>query len=454
MKDSSSNTNYSNSLYAALVEFFNVYLVERNLEKTMSLVTDDVFSIGTGIGEVAKNKKEFYDLVKKEFELLPFSILYKISDFTHKKITDNYWECICKVDTSIPIDKKSKLCYSTRLTAGFVQNDSGFLGSMFHMSEPSVNQDDGEFFPLRFSSENDVQLSKDSKNALIDIICQIMPGGIIGGYCEDKFPLYVLNQQFLDMLGYTYEEFLKDTDGYVLNSIYEQDRNFVNYEVYKRLSKSNQYEIEYRVKKKDGSYIWVYDIGKKIKTGDNREAILSVLVDISESVNTRNFLKEENVRDSLTGIHNRRGGEKFINNMLKKHLPFAFMMADIDSFKSVNDIYGHSQGDNLLKYIAALLVKSFSKADVVFRIGGDEFGVFVVGCSDENLIKNKIESIIDEFTKKVNDAYPDSKSSVSFGCIMSEQSLPFNKIYNQSDSLLYQAKSKKKGSYIIKKLDD
>lgn len=453
MKIDNNNTNNYSPIYNALVEFFNAYLIERDLYKTMSLVTDDVYSIGTGIGEVAKNKKEFYDLLKKEIEALPISISYKISEFSSKKISDNYWECICKVETSIQIDKNNLLCYTTRLTSGFTQKEGVYLGSMFHMSEPSVNQEEDEFFPLRFSSDTDEHLTKDNKNELIDIICQIMPGGIVGGYCDDKFPLYVLNQQFLDMVGYTYDEFVEATDGYIINSIFEEDREFVTSEVNDRFKKSNQYEIEYRLKKKDGSYIWVYDIGKKIKTMDGRDAIISVIVDVSESTKTINFLKEENIRDQLTGIYNRRGGERLINNLLNKCLPFAYIMADIDNFKYVNDVYGHSQGDNLLKYVAALLEKSFKKVDVVFRIGGDEFGIFVDGGPDEEIIKNKMEEIIKEYTEKVNNICPYSKSSVSFGCIISDCQLQYDEIYKLTDELLYQAKSKNGGTYIIKKLD-
>ena len=132
---------------------------------------------------------------------------------------------------------------------------------------------------------------------------------MIGGYIEDGFPLYVVNDTMLEMMGYTYNEFVEETEGLVINSIHEDDAHMVEKHVLDCLKQEKQYAIEYRVKKKDGSSLWVYDIGRKIIAEDGRSAIISVLVDISESVRVKKNLIEESNRDFLTGIYNRKGGE-------------------------------------------------------------------------------------------------------------------------------------------------
>ena len=58
----------------------------------------------------------------------------------------------------------------------------------------------------------------------------------------------------------------------------------------------NQYELEYRLKKKDNSYIWVYDIGRKIYTAEGKEVILSVVIDISEKVLLNKRLQKKQVK--------------------------------------------------------------------------------------------------------------------------------------------------------------
>src|SRR5699024_2835739 len=97
---------------------------------------------------------------------------------------------------------------------------------------------------------------------LLDILCVMMPSGIIGSYMEEGFPLYVVNDTLLNMTGYTYDEFVKTTGGLVINSIHEEDAKRVSERIFQ--STGDGYSIKYRIRKKDGNYIWVYDIGRKI----------------------------------------------------------------------------------------------------------------------------------------------------------------------------------------------
>lgn len=82
-------------------------------------------------------------------------------------------------------------------------------------------------------------------------------------------------------------------------------------------------------------------------------------------------------RDVLTGLLNRRAYEEQINiqyTRWQRHNDgFAMLVADIDSFKQINDQFGHLVGDKVLKKVANLLKKSFRKYDLVARVGGEEF---------------------------------------------------------------------------------
>ncbi|MFA6172701.1 MAG: GGDEF domain-containing protein [Kiritimatiellales bacterium] len=92
-------------------------------------------------------------------------------------------------------------------------------------------------------------------------------------------------------------------------------------------------------------------------------------------------LAEQTVRDPLTGLYNRR----FFNEALAQNIETArrygrelsLVIFDLDGFKTVNDTCGHQAGDEVLKTFAQLLQKTARKADIVCRIGGDEFAVIL-----------------------------------------------------------------------------
>ena len=73
----------------------------------------------------------------------------------------------------------------------------------------------------------------------------------------------------------------------------------------------------------------------------------------------------------LTGLYNRRGGEVMVTQRFGNGNPYIFLMMDIDNFKAVNDIYGHHEGDEVLRYIADSL-RQFFRQDDGDPIGEDE----------------------------------------------------------------------------------
>jgi diguanylate cyclase (GGDEF)-like protein len=84
-------------------------------------------------------------------------------------------------------------------------------------------------------------------------------------------------------------------------------------------------------------------------------------------------------RDGLTGIYNRRFLDERINSDIsfsrRHHVPFTFIMFDIDRFKKVNDKYGHPSGDNVLVSIAKVIGDMIRTEDIFGRFGGEEFAI-------------------------------------------------------------------------------
>ncbi|MFR9190383.1 MAG: PAS domain-containing protein, partial [Anaerotruncus massiliensis (ex Togo et al. 2019)] len=106
--------------------------------------------------------------------------------------------------------------------------------------------------------------------------------GMMGGYIEEGFPFYFINRQMLRYLGYESEaDFVADIGGLVANCMHPDDRGMVDEQVEAQLAEKGEYVVEYRMKKKDGSYIWVHDAGRRTVAEDGRPAIASVCVDIT-----------------------------------------------------------------------------------------------------------------------------------------------------------------------------
>lgn len=149
--------------------------------------------------------------------------------------------------------------------------------------------------------------------------------------------------------------------------------------------------------------------------------------------------------DSLTGFYNKSTTEKLINQFLnysefksKKH---AFIMLDIDYFKSINDNFGHSFGDAVLAQVAAKINMLFREDDIIGRVGGDEFVVFMKNIYNNNIVISKAKeicSIISETYYKEKESF---KISASVGiALYQEHGKNYRELYEHSDSALYVSK--------------
>jgi diguanylate cyclase (GGDEF)-like protein len=152
-------------------------------------------------------------------------------------------------------------------------------------------------------------------------------------------------------------------------------------------------------------------------------------------------------RDDLTNMYNRR----YIDEQLpmeiaqarQHNLPFSIVMTDIDYFKQVNDQFGHSVGDEVLKYFAAHLQNNIrqNSGDWVVRYGGEEFLITLINCSEHQAyeITEKIRKIIEDAA--IPTAAGNLHITASFGVhTFSGQESDLHQLVDKVDKHLYQAK--------------
>jgi|WetSurMetagenome_2_1015567.scaffolds.fasta_scaffold00085_36 diguanylate cyclase (GGDEF)-like protein/PAS domain S-box-containing protein len=142
---------------------------------------------------------------------------------------------------------------------------------------------------------------------------------------------------------------------------------------------SDYYEIESRMRHKDGSWVWVFDRGKVIER-DNEGRPLKMYgthADITREKNMEQRIRELAIRDPLTEVYNRRYIFKRFDEVVAEYLRcgrnFCVAILDIDYFKRVNDTYGHLAGDFVLREFALTISSTIRPYDLLGRYGGEEF---------------------------------------------------------------------------------
>jgi len=117
------------------------------------------------------------------------------------------------------------------------------------------------------------------------------------------------------------------------------------------------------------------------------------------TIRLRESLREQSVRDPLTGLYNRRFLEESLSREIfraqRSGSMIAVIMLDLDHFKQFNDLYGHDAGDIVLQEISRTLQKSVRREDIVCRYGGEEFAIIMPTASRETAIK-RAENILDK----------------------------------------------------------
>jgi len=150
-------------------------------------------------------------------------------------------------------------------------------------------------------------------------------------------------------------------------------------------------------------------------------------------------------RDGMTRFFNQTAFRKIVEAYLNQRRPgirrrAALLVIDADHFKSINDTYGHAVGDDVIRTIANRMRSVLRRRDIVGRIGGEEFGVFLQD-ADERIAASVAERIRSAINLAEIGAGIDKKISVSVGGVLFEDEFEFGDIFKVADGKLYEAKA-------------
>jgi diguanylate cyclase (GGDEF)-like protein/PAS domain S-box-containing protein len=210
---------------------------------------------------------------------------------------------------------------------------------------------------------------------------------------------------------------------------------------------TDAYRAEYRLKHKDGHWVWVLSAGRVLDRGEQGEALR--VVGIHEDISPRKAMEESLLQlatsDPLTGLWNRRHFTEVVRGELGRvrrgQSRAALLLLDLDFFKRINDTYGHAAGDEVLRHFTATVSTQLREADVFARLGGEEFAILLPCIDSLGAVR-----VADRLRRMVADHPAQSESgplhySVSIGATMLDAADEgYEAGYARADEALYAAK--------------
>lgn len=202
---------------------------------------------------------------------------------------------------------------------------------------------------------------------------------------------------------------------------------------------------------KSGSIININNKFLSIVSFKKEDEFYGMILDKTYEEEARNRIEKISETDGLTKLLNRRGLENRLKDIFKSdNSNGVLIIFDLDNFKSVNDILGHPIGDEVLKIFSRCLTNSFRENDIISRIGGDEFVVFINKNMELDTLSKKLDGLLNNIRSDLNYYYKNYGLSTSIGVAYRDNHInTYEELYEEADKGLYKAKNLGKDGFYI-----
>jgi len=361
---------------------------------------------------------------------------------SEEKILDKSW-----VDNYLPLEYRQK----AREKYARLMNDEVEL-IKYHESDilnvrgelrtiawhNSLIRDEADKIIGTFSSGQDITERKQAE----DLFRTIFNTSPIGMYIAQNNRFRMINPQFQKYIEFNDNEIIGTAP---ISLVLPEDRARVRQEAIRTLKSRDQFKTyEYRVRTKRGKLRWFMESLVSIHY-EGRRAALGTIIDITELKQSEELFKSLSVIDDLTGLYNRRGFLTLASKQLKLSYRMkqdvTLIFADVDRLKWINDNLGHLEGDSALIGAAGVLRETFRETDIVARMGGDEFAVFMTGADQKfsDTVITRLQQKLLDFPITAQKPYQLSLS-LGIASASAEHPLELNELIDMADKLMYDNK--------------
>lgn len=210
-------------------------------------------------------------------------------------------------------------------------------------------------------------------------------------------------------------------------------------------------ETEFRIRDILGNYTWshIRATAQYNLRGEPVKAV-GVILDVDADKKQKLHLIDMAQRDALTKLYNRTAVKELATQKMRDCCggkSQALLIVDVDNFKQVNDTYGHLCGDSLLSDVARVLKNQFRSTDLVGRIGGDEFVVYMPEITGKKATAAKVRSVLEEL-HKITPAEGAPPISCSIGiALFPQKGADYYALYKCADMALYYVKARGRNNF-------
>lgn len=235
--------------------------------------------------------------------------------------------------------------------------------------------------------------------------------------------------------------------------IFEEDMQEFRNGIKLLMQKGQVPDWECRLKRQDGKYIWCSIHPTMFCDGQGSPSRIIILIsDIDSRKREAIVLRQKAEHDLLTGLYNRMTTMSLIDEALAKSDPadrHALFVVDIDNFKEVNDHLGHLAGDRLIVHTASMLRRQFREEDIVGRVGGDEFVVFLKNVNSQ-VVLNRADLMLQICRRLPEGQECAVPVSGSIGiALYPSDGKTYEELFRRADNAMYAAKNSGKNAFRV-----
>ena len=277
-------------------EIMRAHYCEHDLDKILPLFHETLTWIGAGEDQICYDYETIKDFFLRTYaeKAVPDCI---ITDEDYRLVSWDEHSCLVagrcwiatKPETGYVLRAHQRVTFSYKLVDGELKI------TLIHISNPYADMQEGEDFPAQIGRQSYEYLQRllVEKSRQITLLNSTVSSGLKANWDDEYYSLFYVNEGLCRMLGYTEEELMAKCRGRMTELVYPPDLPQALADCERCFANSLTYSTEYRMQRKDGKLIWVWDTGSKSKNEEGKTVINSVIVDITERRHTNDTIRRQ-----------------------------------------------------------------------------------------------------------------------------------------------------------------